>query len=402
MRSPASVLIVTDDLRRNGGTAAHVAESAGVMRRAGYRVCVAADKVPSEVHELGYQVVEIPGLAEARMPSVARCALYDLLVSSRADVVHGHAVPDMGTLVELRQLAPVIFSVHNYDPVCMSREKYFSPGHECFRPHGPGCFGNALFRGCDHRRVPRPTLAQYASTGSKLRALRRADLTIAYSNFVGEQLRINRVPRVEVVPLFVSERARSAGRREKGRILFSGRVVPQKGLEVLLRALVRLPAASLDICGDGWGRQRTEAVAHKLGIDSRVRFHGWCDESRLGDFYQRASVTVVPSIWPEPFGLVGIEAMQAGCPVVASDTGGVREWLTDRRTGRLVPPGDIGSLSTALAWVLSHETEAAAMGRLGAQDVAQRFSPDAYLRATSRAYDAARRAWVSRGGDREL
>ena len=155
------------------------------------------------------------------------------------------------------------------------------------------------------------------------------------------------------------------------RILFAGRLVPQKGVDVLLRAfgavLRRHPDATLHLAGDGQLRLYLQRLARFLGVSGGVHFLGWRGDD-LPALYRSAAVTAVPSLY-EPFGLVALEAMASGCPVVASRVGGLAE-IVD---GTTVVPGDHLDLATRLVELLSdpdlaRSRGAAARGRAEAYD----------------------------------
>jgi len=90
-------------------------------------------------------------------------------------------------------------------------------------------------------------------------------------------------------------------------------------------------------------------------------------------------VVVVPSRWPEPFGVVGIEAMAHGRPVVAFGVGGIPDWLADGVGGFIVPPADVATMADRIAAVLAHPTEAEAMALRGRARVLREFSEAAHL-----------------------
>jgi glycosyltransferase involved in cell wall biosynthesis len=391
----ARLLLVARSLDRGGGIEAHVRESARVMASAGYEVCVVVADPPSGGGEEGFEVASVAGLDRPRISPDSRRNLESLASRFAPGIVHIHQVADPTAVGDLQRMAPLVWSVHNYDPVCMGTQKYFAPGDECMKPHGPGCMANILLRGCDHRRVPRPSPKRYAETGRLLRAVRHANVSVGYSRFVCDQLERNAVESVGLIPLFTDppDAYRSPPRR--GRVLFVGRVVPQKGLEVLLEAVALTPNVTLDVCGDGWGMDRVRATGRSLGVLDRVRFHGWQSEARVSDFYDESDVVAVPSIWPEPFGLVGIDAMRHGRAVIASDTGGIRDWLTEGVTGRLVPPGDAHALGRSLASAMAHPLGTEEMGRQGAVVVAERFSPKAFVAATLEYYGVAQTRWTN-------
>ena len=144
---------------------------------------------------------------------------------------------------------------------------------------------------------------------------------------------------------------------------YVGRLESHKGVDVLLDALSRVPAATLEIVGDGPQRAELEARAAALQLDDRVRFVGALGRDAIADVYRRVHVVVVPSLttpaWKEQFGRVAAEAMSVGTPVIASDSGSLPEVVGPG--GLLVPPGD----AVALADALRELADPARRGELG-------------------------------------
>jgi glycosyltransferase involved in cell wall biosynthesis len=136
----------------------------------------------------------------------------------------------------------------------------------------------------------------------------------------------------------------------RGRLLYVGRLDPRKGVETVLRALARLPAGyTLDIVGPGEASYRGELdqLVDSLGLGSRVRFADVPREA-VRARYLAADAVVFPSEWQEPFGLIPLEAMACGRPVIATGTGGSGEYLVDGRNCLLFTAGDHESLSRAI------------------------------------------------------
>jgi glycosyltransferase involved in cell wall biosynthesis len=162
---------------------------------------------------------------------------------------------------------------------------------------------------------------------------------------------------------------------------------------VLIRAAGSVQAEFV-VCGDGGRLAAMRELARRLGVEERVRFTGWLSAEDLALELAEASVVVVPSLWPEPAGLVGIEAHAAGRPVIASATGGVGDWLEDGVNGLCVSPGDAGDLARALNELLEDPDRQAAMGAAGRQMVEERFTLGHHLAALSQAYGTARATWA--------
>jgi glycosyltransferase involved in cell wall biosynthesis len=132
--------------------------------------------------------------------------------------------------------------------------------------------------------------------------------------------------------------------------LYVGRVEPAKGIETLVRALGALPSdAVLDVVGRGDVAfiARVKGVAAAAGAEARLRLSSSAREN-LADRYAAADAVVFPSEWNEPFGIVPLEAMACGTPVVATGTGGSGEYLRDSQNCLLVPPGSATALGQAL------------------------------------------------------
>ena len=130
-----------------------------------------------------------------------------------------------------------------------------------------------------------------------------------------------------------------------------GRVQYEKGFQTLVHALpeVRLaaPDARAVVAGRGSYLQELHATARALGVDDICDFPGFVPDEELKALLHRATVAVIPSLY-EPFGIVALEAMAAGAPVVAAAAGGLIEVIDGTGAGLLYPPGDAGALSGTL------------------------------------------------------
>lgn len=139
-----------------------------------------------------------------------------------------------------------------------------------------------------------------------------------------------------------------------------------KGVDVLLEALRELPDVRAVVVGDGDLRPSYEARARQLRVAGRVIFAGRVGEHELAGYYRLADVTVLPSTtMGEAFGLVLVESLSCGTPVVASNLPGVRTVVDDGRDGVLTPPGDVPALARAIKVVLADDGARRAMGRHG-------------------------------------
>jgi phosphatidyl-myo-inositol dimannoside synthase len=166
------------------------------------------------------------------------------------------------------------------------------------------------------------------------------------------------------------------------RLLFVGRLVERKGVTYLLDALVRLPApqpVTLEVVGDGSERAALEARAEQLGLAERVAFHGFVPDAELARLYAACDALVLPAVVDakgdtEGLGVVLIETLAHGKPVIASDVGGIPDVVKDHATGLLVPPGDADALGGAILELAGHPALARELGSRGRELVHAGYS----------------------------
>lgn len=189
---------------------------------------------------------------------------------------------------------------------------------------------------------------------------------------------------------------RAAGiRREAGGrplVVFAGRMVPYKGVDVLLHALVPLDAAAV-LAGDGPSRAAWIELARTLGLGSRVRFAGEVPHEELAALLHACDVFVLPSVTPaEAFGYVQLEAMACARPVVSTRVASGVPWVNrDGETGLTVPPGDAGALGRAIAAILADPALGARLGAAGRARAATEFTMARMAERTVALYDAVAR-----------
>ena len=164
---------------------------------------------------------------------------------------------------------------------------------------------------------------------------------------------------------------------------FVGRLVHEKGVDVLIEAFARvvrnLPQAKLVIVGEGPERSRLERLIESSNLNGRVTLKGRLSRAAAERAMGECWVQVAPSRWAEPFGLVAIEAQMRGTAIVASRSGGFRETVDDGRSGLLVDPGDVGALSDALLQLLGQREQAEVMGRAGRERALRLFTESATM-----------------------
>ena len=142
---------------------------------------------------------------------------------------------------------------------------------------------------------------------------------------------------------------------------FFGRLVPEKGVDVLIKAAGQLTEGTVHVFGDGESRTALEALAAPLA--ERVRFHGKVAE--VERYVSGVNAVVIPSVWAEPFPYSGLEAMALGRPVIASRTGGLPEMIRDGKEGWIVPAGEPEALADAMRLAIIDPSETRRRGEQG-------------------------------------
>jgi D-inositol-3-phosphate glycosyltransferase len=227
--------------------------------------------------------------------------------------------------------------------------------------------------------------------------LEMANCTVATSPQEEEALRrfVSQAGQVQMIPCGTDidnfravprseARARLGFQPTEKVVLYVGRFDPRKGIETLVRAFAsmtnQIESAKLVIVGgseagqaDGIERQRIGAIVDELGLHDRIIFAGRIGHDILPLYYTAADVCVIPSHY-EPFGLVAIEAMACGTPVVASDVGGLRFSVVPEETGLLVPPQSVEGFAKAIGRILSDEIWAKKLRKRATERVQQNFS----------------------------
>ncbi len=277
-------------------------------------------------------------------------------------------------VLPLLREVPCALSVINYNLLCPLNTKTLPDGSPCHLPAGINCRSS----GC----MPWLGVARDA-VQRRLTDLDVFDYIFANSSWVAERLREENVPVDGYVHLGVPQQDQRPPLGNRPTIAYAGRLVPKKGVDVLLSAMAmvhrQIPQARLLILGDGPERTRLEHLADKHGISQVVDFTGHLDCLSMEKILASAWVQAVPSLWEEPFGLVCVESMMRGTAVVASRSGGLTEQLTDGETGYLVPPGDTNSLAEALGRILADREHAEFLGQNGRQAAITQFTKEQYI-----------------------
>ena len=372
-----------------GGQNVHVAELASGLTRLGHEVVVFTRRDDAELPDVvrtddGYEVVHLEAGPSSPVPKddlwrlmpAFSDALRRHLVARRPDVVHAHYwMSGWSATRASRGLSiPTFVTFHALGSV----KRRHQGSADTSPPERVDVEVAVAARATGVVATCRDEVAELAALGVDL-------------------------GRVNVVPCGVDVRHFTTGaaplddppRQEPYRIVSVGRLVARKGYATIVEALVDLPGVELVVAGGHSEagsveaeQLRLEALACELGVGDRVHFIG-----QVGHFLMPALLctadVVVCAPWYEPFGLVPLEAMACGVPVVASAVGGMLDTVVEGETGSLVPPQDPAALAAAVRALLADPDRRTAYGRAGVRRARSRYSWDAVATATAEVYEEA-------------
>jgi glycosyltransferase involved in cell wall biosynthesis len=315
------------------------------------------------------------------------------LAQWRPEVVFVHGISAPHRERELMTLGPAVCFAHSYYGTCISGSKMHRTPEErcCTRRFGPACLLHYYPRRCGGWN-PLTLFNQYEVQRWRLGLLcDYSRIVVASQHMALEYARHGLQNKTRVVSLPIEAQTIRTPRRMPSdtiRLLYLGRLEETKGAHIAIDSAATVAASTgrpteLQMSGEGSCdatlRARATRAMDRTGALT-VTFTGWLDEEARAESFERADLLLVPSCWPEPFGMVGVEAARRGLPAVAFAVGGIPEWLTDGVNGRLVSgqPPDSRRFADAIVECLADPGRLAKM-RERCQSAAQRFSVETHL-----------------------
>ncbi len=383
------ILFVHNRFGAWAGAESNLFEVASAFRRRGHELGLVHGE------PTGKGVLEWHNLFPVHFPAAGHAATIAACRQFQPAAVFLHNSPGLETTAALVAAGvPIVRMVHDHHLFCLRGCRYPAWSREpCTRALSPFCLfpcGGLVQR--QKQGGWTLTFGAYMEKKCELELHRRFARLLVASEYMREELRRNGFPpeQIEIhapVPfrspatgVEAETEAAAAGPAPRNRIIFAGQIVRGKGVDVLLEslALVRRPF-ELVVLGDGNHRAYCENLSRQLGLEDRVRFEGYVSPAEMAAYYQSATLAVFSSVWPEPFGLSGLEALRHGLPVVAFDVGGVREWLEDGVNGLLAPWMDRPAFARRVEWLLTNPDLARQLGGQGRELAAERFDFARYI-----------------------
>ncbi len=347
------IAIVTWSRRKVGGVESYLDCVVPELKRRGHDVALWVEIDRPEEREPIYTPEGTPVWCVEELGSEKAL---DRLKEWRPDVIYAHGLRNADLEEEIPQLAPSILFAHQYHGTCVGGAKTwkFPSVRPCSRRFGLLCFLHYYPHRCGGWH-PGTMVREYQNQSNRLKALHRYRKIVTHSThmrleYLNHQFSPDKVCRL---PFPVETSTATPAKENSGNrnpdspwnLLFLGRMDPLKGGTILFEALNSAARKlsrplHLILAGDGPVRTKWEKEAtHRLSTSSRASFEfvGWVSECDRDSQFQNADLIVMPSLWPEPFGMVGIEAGAFSKPTVAFSVGGIPDWLTDGNNGCLAP-----------------------------------------------------------------
>jgi glycosyltransferase involved in cell wall biosynthesis len=363
------LLYLTDRLSDRGGADNHLAQVINAVHHRGHVVSIGCGRVEGDPRvATGIDRRRLRGLA-SRVDSTAGLGGLDELAAA-ADVIHIHNVMNPAALAIGAGSGRAVVTIQDH--------RFFCPGPGKTLPDGRRCESAMADRTCDACiEDPGYRSSTLELTARRMAAVRSAP-KIVLSRYMANELEAAGERDVEVIPPWAEP---GVGRRGAGRcFVLAGRLVAHKGVL------------------DGWrawdeaGRPCPLVVAGEgplADVMEGAERRGWLRHDSLMRLLDDARALLFPARWQEPFGILGIEALARGAPVIIAESGGTPDWS---EAGCIrVPAGDVSAMAAAVRRLADSPETAVELGRSGRRMVAERFTQDSILPMIERVYRRAAR-----------
>jgi glycosyltransferase involved in cell wall biosynthesis len=334
-----------------------------------------------------------PGVPAISVQDAGIGTAFDQLRAWRPDLIYSQGIHDPAIEARLLDIAPAMLFLHTYTGTCISGTKMFAfpEPTPCERTFGVMCLANYFPRRCGGSN-PATMVNLFRSQSKHLAMLHRYRAILTHTEHMRDEMKRHGV-RATLVPFGVgaASSARPVSRNaDAWTLLFAARMERLKGGDYLLHALPDVARAAgrpvhAIFAGDGTERVRWERTAREIEAATanlRIEFTGWIAQDAVDERLAQVDLLVVPSIWPEPFGMVGVGAAAHGVPAAAFAVGGIGQWLEDGVTGHLAPanPPTAAGLGRAILRCLADADHLALLGK-GARHMAARFTMERHVAA---------------------
>ncbi|MFT3949708.1 MAG: glycosyltransferase family 4 protein [Agriterribacter sp.] len=316
--------------------------------------------------------------------------LQDYIEEKRIDIINIHNIFNPAIVSFCLKASPVVKSVHSPVMVCPGKDKFWRYSEEpCTIRYGLHCFKHIYTEGCANRH-PKRVLKAWNYVNFELhKAVKKYKQIIVMSDFMRKGLLECGIEDSKIIcnPYFTNEIDHTENPVQSNptvkEILFIGRLVTSKGPHIMLAALAPLLQERNDVrirvIGDGIMKEELLKMAIQLKIEGKVLLSGWLSKNEIDKAIGKCYIVVFPSIYPEAFGIVGIEAMMQGKPVIGFDVGGVSTWLKNNETGFLIENKNLALLYEKTLELITQTDLYKKMSRKARQHALKRYIPSVHI-----------------------
>lgn len=383
--------------RRVGGAEVFIERAASALSRRGHDVGIMVE-LECDAAE---QAIDWPATAPPAFIARSPADVTQIIHEFAADVVYVNGLLDPAIEHAAVDDAPrAVLSAHGYYGACISGTKTWqrtlTGPRVCTKKFDSTCLLHYAPHGCGGLH-PIRLARDYALQRARREMLPRYDAVIVHSEHMRqeyERLGMKATCIHHPPPIWPASEIRERETRlptDAIRLAFVGRTERLKGGPELLRAADLVARAlgqrvRVEFAGDGPDLDAWKSLARRYAKNVEARFLGKLGKPGLAELFARVDLLVVPSIWPEPYGMVGLEAAAFGAPSVAFDVGGIRDWLSDRETGKLARAPSVRSLARAILWCIESPDRLRRLGESARAryDVLRQRDPTDFLEATLR------------------
>lgn len=301
--------------------------------------------------------------------------LEKIIIDEKPDIIHAHGWL-LYSLLECKKNfgIPLIVTLHDYGYIC-PKKNLLKGNSLCNKFLTIECINCAR----NMYGIAKSTFLYYSLRLNK-RKLMLVDKYIAVSSFVkdlySKQLNIND-NKITIIPNFIEQDKHVSCLKRNiiydDFILFVGALSPHKGVNILIKAYEKLNTKTKLVLIGKKVQDYSFKSTNKIKIIENAPSH------IIIEAYMKCRFVVIPSIWPEPFGLVALEAMSYNKAIIASNIGGLKDIIINKKTGILIPPYNISKLKDAMQYLLENPSTAKEMGNMGYAYFIKKYVPDVVI-----------------------
>ncbi len=391
-----NILHLNEKIANAGGVEVYLIHLRNIMPELGHRFYwLRVKKLPD-----GYVIEDKDGeLVKGGTLNEAKDKLASFIQKNEIDIIHLHSISDPQIVRFCATMKPLVRSMHEPRMFCPGQGKFWHKTETiCNKPFGTHCLVRAYTQNCCNRQ-PRRLIKAYKNTSFEIREGSRLYYkVIAMSDFMKQEAILAGFPanKIEVNPYFTPEQndvdSDMISPSGEKRLFFAGRLSRVKGVHFMLDAVIPLLEQDdnlfLDIVGDGMDAQSYKNKVPAT-LKKQVVFHGWKSPEQVAEIMAKSYLVLFPSIYPEAFGIVGIEAMMKAKPVVGFDVGGVSSWLENEETGILVKVKDVTGFQNAVQSLLQDSEQYHEMASQARKSAYRKFIPMVHIKKLLSTYKGA-------------